>query len=209
MHLIFTIPSSTSRIAELVFQSSAVEGAILTLPNGAHSEDVKGTRRLRAYIARNIESWYRYIIQDCDCDVDNGDILLVIGCDKTDSWGVAAFVKSTEAVQLRFHPVDTNHTYRWEHSGSSDARAGPGEKNVEGLRLSGYEDNEQRQNPIENQCVFVRTLTATLRHDVWQNLRKSLYRDVGLDPVRHGGILKHNPTIFSNVSTGMVHSLLL
>jgi len=166
---------------DLVFESSAAEGAILTMPNGARSEDVIGTRRLRGYIAENIESWYRYIIQDRDCDADNGDVLLVTGCDKTDSWGVATFVKSTEDVRLSFQPVRSNRSYRWEYSGSFDARTGPNARTIESLRVP-YDGSGEEQGAIENQCVFVRTLTGTLRDDVWQKMRRSLYLEVGLDP---------------------------
>ncbi|KAF9546375.1 hypothetical protein CPC08DRAFT_379004 [Agrocybe pediades] len=127
---------SNSLAADLVFESSAAEGAILTMPNGARSEDVIGTRRLRGYIAEHIESWYKFIVGVRDCDAENGDILLVTGCDKTDSWGVATFVKSSEAVKLRFQPVESSHSYKWEYSGSFDARTGPNARTIEGLRTS-------------------------------------------------------------------------
>ncbi|KAF9555589.1 hypothetical protein CPC08DRAFT_642657, partial [Agrocybe pediades] len=164
------------RAADLVFESSAAEGAILTMPKGAHSEDVTGTRRLRGYIAEHIESWYKFVVGVRDCDAENGDILLVTGCDKTDSWGVASFVKSSEAVKLRFQPVESGHSYKWEYSGSFDARTGPNTRTIEGIRPF------VASEPLLNQCVFVRTLTGTLRDDVWQSLRRSLYLEVGLDP---------------------------
>ncbi|KAF9555602.1 hypothetical protein CPC08DRAFT_593195, partial [Agrocybe pediades] len=74
------------RAADLVFESSAAEGAILTMPNGARSEDLVGTLRLRGYVLEHIESWYKLIMGDFGCDVQNGDILVVTGCHKTDSW---------------------------------------------------------------------------------------------------------------------------
>jgi len=51
------------------------------------------------------------------------------------------------------------------------------------IRMSeDFEDSDGTQDPMENQCVFVRTLTGTLRDDVWKNMRRSLYLEVGLDP---------------------------
>ncbi|KAF9548371.1 hypothetical protein CPC08DRAFT_597003, partial [Agrocybe pediades] len=92
-----SIEISRKQYMDLVFESSAAEGAILTMPHGARSENVKYTYPLQGYVRRHIESWYKYIMCVLGSDVGNGGVLVVTGCDKTDSWGVATFVKSAEA----------------------------------------------------------------------------------------------------------------
>ncbi|KAF4612190.1 hypothetical protein D9613_004569 [Agrocybe pediades] len=177
---------SNSGAADLVFESSAAEGAILTMPNGARSEDLVGTLHLREYVLEHIESWYKLIMCDFGCDVENGDIVVVTGCDKTDSWGVATFIKSSEAVKLTFHPITSSRSYNWEYSGSFDARTGPNLKVIQGLRSSAKETDVSSPESLLNQCIFVRTLTGTLRDDIWESLRRSVSR---LDPNRdmHNG----------------------
>ncbi|KAF9542386.1 hypothetical protein CPC08DRAFT_589817, partial [Agrocybe pediades] len=70
------------------------EGAILTMPNGAQSEDIIGTRRMKCYMTEHMASWYKFIVGVLGYDAENGNIHLVTGYDKTNSWGVATFVKS-------------------------------------------------------------------------------------------------------------------
>ena len=79
----------------LVFETSTSgsEGAILVLPRGAHCENIElETSYLTLTV---VEAWYRYAI-NCGCDVQNGDIRLVYGCDKATSWGIATSEKVTE-----------------------------------------------------------------------------------------------------------------
>ncbi|KAF4609786.1 hypothetical protein D9613_012074 [Agrocybe pediades] len=172
---------SDSQVANLVFESSATEGAILALPHGAQSEDVIGTRHLRQYVLENIESWYKLIMGNFGCDVENGDILVVTGCDKTDSWGVATFFKSSEAVKLTFQPIPSSRSYNWEYSGSFDARTGPNPRSIQGLHSSINDTDTMLSEPLLNQCVFVRTLTGTLRNDIWKSLQRAVCLNLGPD----------------------------
>jgi len=167
--------SINPRITDLLFESTAEEGAILTLPHGAYSQDVINTLRLRSYIARHVESWYKYVIGVRGCEVKNGDIRLVIGCDKTDLWGMAAFVKSSETVRLKYQPIRQGETYKWEYSGAFDTRTGPDPQNIDRLRVNAGQT-------IYNQCVFARTLNANLREDIWKGIVGDIYAEIGLDP---------------------------
>lgn len=173
------------------------------MPNGAFSQDVTSTIRLRGYIAKNIESWYRYIIKDCECDVDNGDIRLVTGCDKTDSWGMVAFAKSSDAVRLHFQPISSGKSYKWEYSGSFDARTGPNPTYIDTLR----ENNNQLEGPINNQCLFARTLNATLRDNIWKELKRGIYEEMGVNPddvICHDRIMSPTMRVQHPLSSGMV-----
>jgi len=58
------------------------------MPQGAHAEDLANVSQFRQYFS-NAESWYRYINNIRGRDAKNDDMRLVIGCDKTSSWGMA------------------------------------------------------------------------------------------------------------------------
>jgi hypothetical protein len=155
----------------LVFESSASEGAILTMPQGADAEDLANIPRFRRYLTANAESWYEYVNDVRGREARNGDVRLVIGCDKASSWGMAAFANSTaQDFHLKFKPTGesgSRPTYGWEYSGMVEARAGPMPEETEALRSS---DDSGHSGVYRNQCLFVRTLNATLRDDVWQAL---------------------------------------
>ncbi|KIM38586.1 hypothetical protein M413DRAFT_75933, partial [Hebeloma cylindrosporum] len=78
--------SPPSGFRGITFESSASEGAILTMPQGSHAEDLANVARFRKYFADNAESWYRYINNECGREIRNGNLRLVIGCDKASAW---------------------------------------------------------------------------------------------------------------------------
>lgn len=180
------INSFFTRGTGLTFESTAAQGAVLTMPRGAHSEDLINIRRFRRYVAENIENWYRYVVGVRGCEAKNGDIRLVTGCDKASAWGMAIFANSTiqhEAMQLKFQATGdrtVGKAYQWEYSGTFDTRTGPDLGDIEELKTA---DPDDSSTPLEdivynNQCLFVRTLNTTLRDDVWDNLSAEI--DSGL-----------------------------
>ena len=90
------------------FESSASEGAILTMPFGATSESLGNVARFRQYMASNIVHWYKFVNGVLDCEVKNGDIRLVIGCDKAKAWGIAIFANESRqsSCRLSFDPLE-------------------------------------------------------------------------------------------------------
>ncbi|KAF8958258.1 hypothetical protein BDZ97DRAFT_2078682 [Flammula alnicola] len=92
------------------FIASAREGAILTMPEGAYTEDLANTARFRQYLELNIVSWYRYAngLLGRGREAKNGDLRLVIGVDKSRAWGMATFSNAThetnQPLTLRFKP---------------------------------------------------------------------------------------------------------
>ena len=157
---------------EIVFESSASEGAILTMPQGAHAEDLANLLRFRQYLSANAKSWYRYVNDERGREAKNGDVRLVIGCDKASSWGMATFTNSTAPYfHLIFKPTSQSgpgQTYEWEYSGDVDTRTGPDPRETEALRST--DDSGLHSSVYENQCLFVRTLNANLRDDAWKEL---------------------------------------
>ncbi|KDR78144.1 hypothetical protein GALMADRAFT_17050, partial [Galerina marginata CBS 339.88] len=90
-----SVKSRSEALNGFTFESSATEGAILTMPVGANSEDVASIAKFRKYMVANAEHWYRYILDVRGREPQNGDVLLVTGWDKTTAWGMATFSKTT------------------------------------------------------------------------------------------------------------------
>jgi hypothetical protein len=162
--------------SNLIFESSASEGAILTMPEGAYSEDLGNCSRLGQYIATHAEYWYKFINGPRGREAQNGDLRVVVGCDKTTSWGMATFSNSSLSREAKFRlkfsvlgkqqsQRNAGSKYIWEHSGvaSAEVRIGPGRGENEEL-------GETISNRLRNQCLFLRTLNVTLSEKVWEEI---------------------------------------
>jgi hypothetical protein len=161
-------------LSGLRFRALAPEGAILTMPEGAISEDLENLPRFREYAFANVKKWYKYINGPLGREAKNGDVRLVIGCDKATSWGMAALSNAIRHSQFKFKPLDAQSPssrscgYTWEYSGFANAKVGPDEGEVnelrEGLDVSATPDK------FLNQCLFVRTMNVALSDDDWESL---------------------------------------
>ena len=154
------------------------------MPRGARSENLGDYARFREYAAANVTEWYKFVNGRRGREVKNGDVRLVVGSDKTTSWGIATFVNQTQqnSCRLKFCPSEGNSasTYRWsENSGATDVRAGPNSDLSRELRI----DSDPPDVQIENQCLFVRTLNIMLTDDDWVDIHSTL-GSVHVDP-RH------------------------
>ena len=144
------------------------------MPRGARSEKLGDLARFREYQAANIANWYRFVNGPRGREAKNGDVRLVVGFDKTTSWGIATFANQTQqnSCRLKFGPSerDSASTYTWsEYSGGAVVRAGPDSDEIDELRIDGDPPDVQ----FENQCLFVRTLNATLADDIWADIHSS------------------------------------
>ncbi|KDR66169.1 hypothetical protein GALMADRAFT_1203829 [Galerina marginata CBS 339.88] len=172
---------------ELSFETQASEGAILAFPEGATSQDYENLPHFRTYVAEHLQNWYLFANGPRGRDAKNGDLRVVIGFDKTASWGMAtlANISQERKSHLKFKSMErsgTNSlgcTYTWEYSGIAEVRAGPSPDEVDELRRddpSGTGSNVK----YTNQCLFVRTLNPKLDDDLWEKVN----RDLGLSPVK-------------------------
>ena len=174
-----------SLCSDIVFESSASEGAILTMPRGARSEDLRNKATFREYAAANIANWYRYANGPRGLEAKNGEVRLVVGFDKTTSWGIATFANQTQqnSCRLKFGRSEEDSastTYTWsqlEYSGVADVKAGPDSDEIDELRIHSDPSDVQ----FKNQCLFVRTLNATLADDIWANIH-STSGSIPVDP---------------------------
>jgi len=158
----------------LAFETSASEGALLIMPDGATTEDLLNHKLVKKYIAKNAESWYTYIKEERGREVENGDIRLVVGFDKVASWGIATFASTTveQQVRLEFKTNDSDQaasrTYTWNCVGGGSGRVGPDEEEMDDLRMPN--DPSATESKLKNQTVFVRTLNFNLNGEAWDDL---------------------------------------
>ena len=144
------------------------------MPQGAKSENLGNFVRFREYAAANVAHWYKFVNGPRGREAKNGNVRLVVGFDKTTSWGMATFANQAQQndCRLRFGPSEgmAPSTYSWEYSGSVEVKAGP--NSVENNKLR--RDGDAQDVQFENQCLFVRTLNVTLTDDVWTDIHSSL-----------------------------------
>ncbi|KAF8181550.1 hypothetical protein BJ912DRAFT_928995 [Pholiota molesta] len=183
-------PMSMPAKTGLSFATSAAEGALLTLPDGAIARDLENIRQFRKYAKANIESWYRYVNGPRGREAKNGEVRLVTGCDKASSWGMAAIASITENKVHHFKyrsiedvaPIAPIPLYKWEHTGFAEARVGPDLQEIEDLRRD--DSNAAMGGKYKNQCLFVRTLNITLSDDAFAKISQDI--ESPLQQFRHG-----------------------
>ena len=148
------------------------------MPQGAHHEELNNIRRFREYALIHAESWYQYANGPCGREIGNGELHLVTGCDKTTSWGIAAYSHlqskrpEDNVSLLRFNPVRNERqgrhssymTYEWDHDGVAEANSGPEEDELMDLGVYG-------SVPPRNQCTFIRSLTPAFGDDDWERIQ--------------------------------------
>ena len=174
---------NTRDLRGLHFETSASEGAVLTMPEGATSLDLENDLAFSNYLEANVQKWYEFVYRVRGKSVRNGQIRLVIGCDKTTAWGIATISGMSQHTtnKLKFKASDavgsSTATYTWECSGMVEVRVGPDKHDIEALR-----SDDTLNTTFHNQCLFVRTMTATLSNDDWAKLMWNLGKTVVEDP---------------------------
>lgn len=196
-----------------MFETSASEGAILTMPVGAVSHDLENVLAFSDYVAANAYKWYKFALAVRGRKVKNGQIRLVTGCDKTTSWGMAVLSNMSQErrSQLKFKTVENaKGAYTWEYSGMAEVRAGPDNNEIMALRDNEGGSVDPTNQEFSNQCIFVRTLNATLHDDAWGELNDSLGLETVLDSNPPSGAVLDPSSANSQVgsSTTTSHSQL-
>lgn len=139
------------------------------MPEGAHHEEVNDLSKFRDYAEKHVESWYDFVLHRRGRrDTANGDIRLVVGVDKSSSWGIASLSGSFKLQLKEKKDLMTNRDppYTWQHTGTSgEVKAGPDNFDNEGI-------SSTAGNKARNQTLFVRTLNVLLAKDYWDVIRK-------------------------------------
>jgi len=160
---------------DLVFECAGLDGAVLTMPDGAWHEELGNLTRFRFYVEAHAENWYRFVNGPRGREAKNGDLRLVYGCDKSPSWGMATYynLREDSTSQLRFKPVVSDVRLRtgcghsWEHTAGADVKMGPGDGENDALGAT-------PRYPLRNQCLFIRTINIKLADEVWESVNKSV-----------------------------------
>lgn len=163
----------------MTFATSAAEGAVLTAPEGSRTTDLQNARRFYAYAEANVESWYRYVNGTRGMDAKNGELRLVLGCDKATSYGTAVISNITpqRTNYLKFLPSERTSNsaplYHWESSGLAEYRVGPDPTQVAVLREDDTSSAATEGNYL-NLCIFVRTLNLTLKDEILAAINREI-----------------------------------
>jgi len=149
------------------------------MPEGATSLDLENDLAFSNYLEANVQKWYEFVYRVRGKSIRNGQIRLVIGCDKTTAWGIGTVSGMSQHTtnKLQFKASDavgsSTTTYTWECSGMVEVRVGPDKHDIKAL---GSDDT--LNTTFCNQCLFVRTMTATLSNDDWAKLMQNLGKTV-------------------------------
>jgi hypothetical protein len=163
------------------------------MPEGAISLDLENDAGFSSYLKANVRKWYESVSRAGRRDIRNGQIRLVIGCDKTTAWGIATVsgMSQQSTTKLRFKPLDTTNLstaiYTWECSGMVTERVGPDRHEIDALRNCVSGGHPELDTTLRNQCLFVRTMTATLSNDEWANLNRNLGKTTVKDSYTSSG----------------------
>ena len=178
------------------------------MPEGAISLDLENDAVFSEYLEANVPKWYKYISRVRGRrNTRNGEIRLVVGCDKTTAWGIATVSGMTQQTKtrLRFKPLDTKNsstaTYTWECSGMVEERVGPDSHEIDALRNCDDGGHPLDGTTLRNQCLFVRTMTATLSNDEWGKLSRNLGKTTVKDSYTRSGTAS-DPSLATNMPSG-------
>jgi hypothetical protein len=91
--------------AGINFNCSRNLGALLLLRNHSARIDLRNSSTIRSYIRDYLDSWYLFARRQGFDEVDapENSIVLVRGCDKSDSWALAAFAQRTQNASIFFN----------------------------------------------------------------------------------------------------------
>ncbi|KIM41810.1 hypothetical protein M413DRAFT_410101, partial [Hebeloma cylindrosporum] len=149
----------------LHFETSASKGAVLTIPEGAISLDLQNKIAFSNYLDANLRKWYEFVYRVRGKSIGNGELRLVIGCDKASAWGIATV---------------------------SEVRVGPDEHDIEALRSDDPGDHPL-SSTLRNQCLFVRTMNPGFSKVDWKKLMKNIGKSMVEDHNNHSRMESHPP----------------
>ncbi|KAJ7249248.1 hypothetical protein B0H12DRAFT_702731 [Mycena haematopus] len=101
------------------FNCMGPNGAVLCLHQGSHLEILLNLASMRQYATKHAESWYKYFNARRERGIENGELDLITGSEKAQSWGMATFENASlqGPFQLSFRPTrgeDEGYRYRWQ-----------------------------------------------------------------------------------------------
>ncbi|KAF5323802.1 hypothetical protein D9619_012966 [Psilocybe cf. subviscida] len=172
------------------FKSTAKEGALLVLPEGASREDITSTKRFHKYVQRWAPHWYRHL------GLSNGSIFLVTGCDKASDFACATFFSDDEPREIDMDYVrHENDEYPWNNQGRARAhyyRHSDAESDVGSTSI--MPEHTQRF------CVFIRGMRIALSSAVWSSYNTST---IAQNSVAYTNVL-HKPPLLGHATDSLL-----
>ena len=155
------------------------------MPNWAYHEDLLNLENFLSVKSKDVEEWYRFTISSRGRRIKNGQLRLVTGCDKTNSWGIATYsdLRGPATLSLAADSTQPPVEYTWNYEGRVTANLKAGPKSEESLNSTG---REEYPPDTRNQCTFLRSFTFTLAKDVWKEILSTLPQDVSDDNIALG-----------------------
>ncbi|KAL0948303.1 hypothetical protein HGRIS_010895 [Hohenbuehelia grisea] len=118
--------------AGIQFTCSDRQGAVLLLTRKGIREDILALDLCKEYAKEHYESWYDFANRQLRLGLNNGDIILVTGCDKTAEWATAAFNERSRGVGISFYGgfpmvggAEVSLSGSWQTGTSVQHRSGP------------------------------------------------------------------------------------
>ncbi|KAJ7826499.1 hypothetical protein B0H14DRAFT_2517393 [Mycena olivaceomarginata] len=117
------LPVGAGAVVEI--STSSKETAVLLLPNGASRANLRPLDKFRNYAIKNAQRWYEFVNGSLERRVENGDLYLVTGMDKSSSWSIAAAENQSEDCNISLKlkaaqvgAVQTSYIWEWENTSS-------------------------------------------------------------------------------------------
>ncbi|KAJ6588051.1 hypothetical protein B0H19DRAFT_197753 [Mycena capillaripes] len=155
-------PSDLFPGGHFVFSCDGPQGAVLALPDGAHLQKLENVENMRTYTAEHANNWYKYINGARGRGLANGDLYLVTGCEKAQSWGMASYSTVRQEFELFFRPTaipgSTQDHYRWS---GAHGRKNPARRKSH--------DPPSTSDPV-NHTTFIHGLSISLATGLWGKL---------------------------------------
>ncbi|KAJ7811094.1 hypothetical protein B0H14DRAFT_3150921 [Mycena olivaceomarginata] len=140
---------------EFAFHCRGPGGAVLALPHGSPLEKLENLGSMRRYAAKHAESWYKYVNETRGRGLVNGNLFLVTGWEKAESWGMA-FFQDVPSFQLGFRPTaDAANRYRYRWHGTHCRRK--------------HADSPGDGTPL-NQTTFIHAFAISVCEGIWGKL---------------------------------------
>ncbi|KAF8903194.1 hypothetical protein CPB85DRAFT_1438435 [Mucidula mucida] len=95
-------PTQPDGVERFKFSTSAAKGAYCALPFGGSSYEctASGIAKLRSFAMIHGASWYHQTVHVDNLDIQNGDLAVVTGCEKTSYWTCGLFSSGGPNSQL-------------------------------------------------------------------------------------------------------------
>ncbi|KAJ6476338.1 hypothetical protein C8R45DRAFT_1077254 [Mycena sanguinolenta] len=190
---VILIPVGAGTVVDI--SSSAERTAVLLLQEGASRIDLLPLKKFREQAEKHGEDWYAFVGDQIGYQLDNGDLYLITGVDKSTLWNVSATEKHTgnDHISLKLRAVQfgsVNGSYRWEWE--------------EGGQFSDF--GPRPASDLQNQTVFLRGFKLMLSAPLWRKQKKT--KAISVADSKPSDILKGKGffrSLFSQ-SSGVAHN---